>query len=47
MSFEDFSILEFDNGFPVILLDLIYTLTGQLIDQKLNYSKDTGKDLFK
>ena len=45
MNFEDFSQLKFQYGFPVILLDLIFTLTGQLINENQNYSssKDTEK----
>ena len=45
MNFEDFSKLKFQYGFPVILLDLIFTLTGQLMNENQNYSssKDIGK----
>ena len=33
MDFHEFSKLKFEFGFPVILFDLIYTLTGQLINE--------------
>lgn len=33
MDFEQFCSIPYEYGFPVILLDLIFALTGQLINE--------------